>query len=142
MTGRKPKKPTRIATPESDELPATLEPYDPPDWLSIAAKNIWMYCLLEVEKSGHRIPRQNLEVFTGYVQAAATAKEADIILQKEGLTVSDGRAGTRRHPLVSVRSQALLQLRAYAESLGLTPASSSRLPLPPIPEQPNPFADL
>ena len=120
MRGRKPKKQARS---NGETITAT-----PPAWLNNYAKAIWTQTVSDIEAAGAALPLRFHEIFVGYCQSAAAAREADEILSREGLTVCDGRAGTRRHPLVSVRSQALLQLRACAESLGLTPASAGRLP--------------
>jgi P27 family predicted phage terminase small subunit len=135
MKGRKPK--SKTSAPEGENITSA-----PPAWLNATAREIWQITIERVESSGGALPWRFTEIFCGFCQSAAAAREADEILSREGLTVCDGRSGTRRHPLVSVRSQALLQLRAYAESLGLTPASSARLPLPAPKIEENPFAAL
>lgn len=140
MKGRKPL--AQSAKHHKLDLPlGVLEATCPPDWFSDRAATVWFYTLQNLAEAGHAIPIHNSEIFVGFCLSAAAAREADEILGKEGLTVNDGRAGTRRHPLISVRSQALLQLRSCAESLGLTPASAARLPFPPVAEERNEFAD-
>lgn len=144
MKGRKPQKTRQleIVENEENEEPRTLQAGQAPTWLSENAMRIWAETIILLEHAGRCMPAHNSEIYVGFCVAAATVREADEVLQREGLTICDGRAGTRRHPLISVRSQALLQLRSYAESCGLTPASAARLPLPPIEEEANPFADL
>ena len=135
MRGSKPRRPKTQHTGE-------IITNSPPDWLNKYAAEIWRITIDQIGEAGGSIPMKFCETFTGYCLSAAAARESDEILTRDGLTVCDGRAGTRRHPLVSVRSQALLQLRSYAESLGLTPASSGRLPPPPLKPESNPFEDL
>lgn len=88
------------------------------------------------------MPRRYEETMAAYCCAAAAVRDADELLREEGLTVSDGRSGTRRHPAVAIRSQGLQQVRLLADALGLSPASASRLPRSESPEKPNPFAEL
>ena len=121
MKGRKPKQKQAATTGGNITSEA-------PEWLNPLAREIWEITIERVHAAGGIIPERFTEIYTGYCQCAAAAREADEVLSRDGMTVCDGRAGTRRHPLISVRSQALLQLRGYAESLGLTLASQNRLP--------------
>ena len=112
----------------------------PPSWLvNPHAKTIWKATVDELAASSRAIPQAYVETFSGYCSCAATVRETDAILAKEGLTVDGGREGVKRHPAIVIRAGALLQLRNFAESLGLTPASSGRLPKT-VEDQESPWA--
>jgi P27 family predicted phage terminase small subunit len=129
--------------PDNQKAPLTGENIapDPPEWLNKYAAKIWKTTLVDLEAAGRKIPLPYHETFLAYCVVAGTAREADEIISREGLTVSSG-GEIKRHPATVIRNTALLQLRLYAESLGLTPGSAGRLPKPSAPARPNKFHNL
>ena len=134
MQGKKPN--NQKAPLNGENIPST-----PPEWLNKYAGKIWKTTLDDLEAAGRKIPLPYHETFLAYCIVAGTAREADEIISREGLTVSTG-GEVKRHPATVIRNTALLQLRLYAESLGLTPGSAGRLPKPVAPMKRNRVLDL
>jgi P27 family predicted phage terminase small subunit len=127
MKGKPPKAKKNAATTDRPTL--NLQAEHPPEWLNPTAAGIWRETLEHLHRAGGAMPRRFLQTMGSFCISSAAARDADAVLQREGLTVDDGRQGTRRHPCVAIRSQALAQTRLLAESLGLTPGSAGRLPM-------------
>src|ERR1035437_2739288 len=110
--------------------PATGEfiPAKAPDHLNKYAADVWQATITDLETGGRKIPQEYTQAFLGFCHCSGTVRECDEVLAREGMVVDGGREGPKRHPLIVVKNSALLGLRGYAESLGLTPASAGRLP--------------
>lgn len=118
--------------PKPTKRPPTAELTDaePPDWLSKYGVEVWHRTLKDLAEAGRPVDRLNREAFVGFCDAAGLVAECSQVLAAEGMTIDGGREGKKRHPAVTTRISALNSLRAYAAELGLTPASSGRLPEP------------
>jgi len=114
----------------------------PPKHLTKVAAEVWRDTLKKVSSAGYQIDALDTEAFTAFCSAAATIRDCDALIEKDGLCVDGGREGVKRHPAASVKNSALTQLRAYASSLGLTASSRARLPAEFQPEEENEFAQF
>ncbi len=113
----------------------------PPKHLNQTAAAIWKETLKTITASGYQIDQLDNEAFTAFCSAAATVRQCDELIERDGLCVDGGRDGIKRHPAASAKNAALTQLRAYANALGLTPASRAKLPAEHQPEDYNEFLD-
>ena len=113
----------------------------PPKHLNKVASSVWRETLKSVSAAGYQIDDLDAQAFHAFCSAAATIRECDTLLDKDGLCVDGGREGLKRHPAASVKNSALTQLRSYAAALGLTASSRARLPEEFQPEEVNEFAE-
>jgi len=111
----------------------------PPKHLNKVASTIWKDTLKSVSAAGYQIDEIDSQAFTAFCVAAATVRECDALLDKDGLCVMSPREGLKRHPAAAVKNAALTQLRSYAAALGLTASSRARLPEEFQPEEINEF---
>ena len=112
-----------------------------PKHLNKTAAAIWKDTLKTIAESGYQIDALDHEAFTAFCSAAATIRACDELIERDGLCVDGGREGIKRHPAASAKNAALTQLRAYANALGLTPASRGKLPSEFQPEEYNEFLE-
>ena len=119
MKGRKPNGIVAGSHPVN-KLPA------PPKWLlSKDAKAEWKRVgpiLIEERKT---LTVADLAGFANYCCAVGEVAEASRIIAAEGMTY-DGHSGPKKHPAVSIRTNAMTQARLLAAELGLSPVSRSR----------------
>lgn len=134
MRGKRPK--VRTAPPATNITAAA------PSWLSPHAKQVWKETVSAMKAERRPLGQLNRQALVGLCDAAGLVRECAEVLAREGMTIDGGREGQKRHPAVTTRISALNSLRAYAAELGLTPASSARLPEPPPRPEDNPFLHL
>jgi P27 family predicted phage terminase small subunit len=113
-----------------------------PSHLSDHAKDVWRTTIENLQSENRPLHQLNEEILIGFASSASIARECGEILAREGYLISGGRDGSRRHPAASIRMSALQSLRAFAAELGLSPASSGRLPKPSIAMKPNKFSQF
>lgn len=105
-----------------------------PDFLSEDARHEWtrIVPILAQRRILTEADRGSLE---NYCMAIGTVREMDRIIQKQGAVQmvykvdKDGNSvliSSRKHPAVSVRSDAMTQARLLAAELGATPVSRAR----------------
>ena len=122
-----------------------LEPIPPegnpkmPRGLSDVAKREWTE-LVKLLSGMHVLTKADKLALWGACVCYADAKEADKILQAEGLTVMSGPDGDipKKHPAVAIKADSLRLLKGYLIEFGLTPASRARveqLPQPKLPSE-------
>lgn len=121
-----------------------MTPINPkaPDHFGEIAAEIWKSTLKSVKKAGFQIDELDRQCFEAFCSAAATIRDCDRLLARDGLVVDGGRDGPKRHPAAAVKNAALVQLRSYATALGLTAASRARLPEEFQPEEPGDFDEF
>lgn len=88
------------------------------------------------------MPHTQKMIVAGLCSAAQLLADSEASIAADGLLIDAGRDGKKRNPALSSKIQALGLIRAYAAEIGLSPASASRLPLPPVEEEKNPFTEL
>ncbi len=139
MRGRRPD-PKQAA--QSAENPGPTLTGEPPDYLTGHAARVWRETIGDLEAEGRPIHRLNRQTLVGFCDACGIVRECSETLAREGHLVDGGREGSKRNPAASIRISALQAVRAYAAELGLSPASSGRLPKPPPPVRKSRFDDL
>lgn len=123
MKGRRPKK-------QKTPISTTAIGPEPPAWMGEHAAEVWRRTIADLETEGRPIHQLNLQLFTGFCEAAGLVRECAEILSRDGMLIDGGRDGQRRHPAVSMRLSALTALRGYAVELGLAPGAVGRLAAP------------
>lgn len=106
-----------------------------PDWLKGEALKEWERVLPLLVKMGLGSPAET-DLIAIYCVLVADIRRLTAQLEAEGYTVKTAEGGTKTNPLFGVRRVAIVQMKAYAESLGLSPASRARLRVPPPEQQP------
>lgn len=113
-----------------------------PDWLDPEAKREWRRLARELDRL-QLLTGADQSVYAGYCQNLARVREAELLLTKEGLTVSlwgtdnEGVAhlvGMRAHPAVAIARGCWLNVLRFGQQLGLSPSSRSGLTIPKPPE--------
>lgn len=115
MKGRKP---AEIVAGKMMAVPS------PPSWLSRPAKAEWKKVAPILVERGH-LTNADLGTLAAYADAAGQLAEATTIINREGMVVMT-KNGPRKHPAISIQSNARNQVRQLAAELGLTPVSRSR----------------
>ncbi|MFK8250659.1 phage terminase small subunit P27 family [Ancylobacter terrae] len=118
MRGVKPSEILPGVAPPADAL-------DPPDWLSADARGEWERVAPILIKERQTLTVADIATFTSYCVAAGQVAEASRIIAARGMTFQS-KTGPKKHPAVSIRSDAMTQMRLLAGELGLTPVSRSR----------------
>jgi P27 family predicted phage terminase small subunit len=118
MRGAKPA--TVIAMPGQ-----TVDRMKPPAWLGRHAKAEWRRVVpILVERK--ILTRADLGVFESYCVAIGQVREAQAMIDAEGITIEVEGSFPRVHPAVKLQQAAMGQARLFAAELGLTPVSRSR----------------
>lgn len=76
-------------------------------------------------RSRRILTRADLGCLEDYCIAQGTVREMERVLQEEGHTFQ-GKDGPKKHPAVTVQSDAMTRALRLASELGLTPVSRSR----------------
>ena len=95
----------------------------PPAWMGPHGKLLWKRILPKLDGVANDI---DYDALVAYCSAYNTMIEADILLQREGLMMSNER-GTVAHPATRIKAQALDQVRRYQTEFGLTPLARLRV---------------
>lgn len=115
MRGRKP---DGLTAGELDEA------REPPEWLSPLAAEEWRRAFPWLVRR-RTLSESDLGSLENYCDAQGTVREMARVLQEEGHIVATDK-GPRKHPAVSIQSDAMTRARLLASELGLTPVSRSR----------------
>ena len=92
----------------------------PPAWLSKDAKAEWRRVApILVER--RVLTDADLGTLENYVTSIGTVREAQRVLNRDGLTLQG-----KRHPAFGIQNAAMTSARLAAAELGLTPVSRSR----------------
>jgi len=116
-----------------------LPPPTCPRWLDPLAKTEWRRVTPELVRLGV-VTLLDRTCLAAYCVSYARWRQASEALEREGLVIVGHRKALRKHPLLTVARQYAEKMRAFAQELGLTPASRARLHLPDPPE-PDAFED-
>jgi P27 family predicted phage terminase small subunit len=76
-----------------------------------------------------------------YCESYATWRQAQDVLDRNGLTYATPKGEPRRRPEVTIAANALKLLRAFASEFGMTPGARTRVKAP-IKEPADPFAEF
>ena len=118
--GKRPLNPNEPDVPECETI-------DPPDWLNDRAKAIWNELAPLLQACGI-LRATDLNQLTIYCDSMATFKEAQEIIAREGMLVTDDKGNVRRHPAEMIKASAFNRIKALAVQFLLTPGSRSSVP--------------
>jgi len=134
MKGRKPvptadlkvrgtfKKYRRQGEPEFDKTDATTAP----EWLNDLATEEWVR-IAPVLAAKSVLTEVDMSSMAGYCQNYAKAIMAEEMIEKDGMTVTGGSGGLKPHPAIAIANSAWDRCLKFAQDLGITPSSRSRL---------------
>ncbi|MEI7605915.1 MAG: phage terminase small subunit P27 family [Rhodospirillaceae bacterium] len=91
-----------------------------PKWLNDEARKEWRRI---VPRIGDRLTRADYGVVESYCTAVGQVRELQVILNREGLTITGENGVLRPHPAVRMQGQAMTAVKALAAELGLSPKS-------------------
>lgn len=118
MRGRKPGTIVASTSPVAT-IPA------PPTYLSKDARGEWRRIAPVLIDERKVLTVADMATFASYCVAVGQIGEASRIITREGMTYASPN-GPKKHPAVSIRSDAMTQARLLAGELGLTPVARSR----------------
>lgn len=109
---------------------------DPPEYLSGVAREIWRFLKGELELM-QLDARPDAATLEGLCRAYSRAIEADLILDRQGIIVSEpvfykgeplaGIERTKKHPAITVAQASWALVTKFCSEFGLSPVSRSRL---------------
>ena len=133
-TGRKPK-PTKLKlvdgnpgkTPINDHEPQP-DPLasKPPSYLDRKAKRHWRDMAPALKELG-LLTDVDKDMFAAYCTAYSRWREAEDIIEKEGLTFTNDKGEIKRRPETTIAKEQMMIYKALAAEFGLTPSSRSRV---------------
>jgi len=124
LAGNPGKRPLNIAEPQ----PRADAGYCP-RWLPDEAKRAWRIVAPELRRLGLLTVVDALQL-AAYCMAYARWRQANELLEEEGLTFTTDKGYVQQRPEVAIAGKALAEMRALAQEFGMTPASRSRISLP------------
>lgn len=145
----RPRKPTAIKILEGNpgKRPLPNEPrfrpmdFQPPSWLDSEGKKVWKFLAPELEKL-NLLSQADYMAFVALCQTWAIWISCQRFLKKSGMTFSTPNGYVQQRPEVSISHKVLDQLKSLLTEFGLTPASRSRISLPPAEEGEDPMEAL
>jgi P27 family predicted phage terminase small subunit len=112
-------------TPKSKPAPK------PPKHLKAAGKAIWAATVAALDAAGTLSADTDLALIEGITISLLRAREADAEISKYGLTQkltsNSGNVYYQPHPAVAISATAWKQVKAFADSLGLSPSGRAKL---------------
>ena len=114
-----------------------------PEWLSAEARTLWRRLVPRLV-AARLLTAENLPSLEALCAVYGIARQADAVLQRDGLTMTVGENGyQQQRPEVSISHKHWSLFRQFADSFGLTPSGARRLGLEtPIDDEDDPFKDL
>lgn len=95
-----------------------------PKWLPELAKIEWKRVVPQLVMS-RKIAAHELQVVESYCLAVALMRQAESVIQKEGMTF-ESEHGPKRRPETTILKENIEASRRLAAELGLTPASRNK----------------
>lgn len=134
------KKNKQNIVPSPPHDPDHLDPSNPPPVLNQYGSEVWRQTLEDLDRDKRAMHVLNRQTLIAFCQATSDAKTAGDMIDQNGILMDGGREGMKRNPAVAIRLQSLGLVRILAKELGLTPSSSSKLPV--AAPEPNPFDEF
>ena len=106
------------------KIPPTVP--TPPAWLGDEARKKWTEVAASLSQIGI-LTHVDADVLTLYCETWIEWKEATLAIRAHGLTVTTPTGDEKTSAYVLMRNKSLMQLRALAAELGLSPSSRSRV---------------
>jgi P27 family predicted phage terminase small subunit len=130
----------KIAQRAAGEPKATTGLPPCPRHLNGRSRSSWKFWSEELAGMGLD-KRPDGPMLEGACRAYARAVEADLILDREGLIVTDTRVSeagesitTKKHPAVEISNRSWLIVKAFCSEFGLSPVSRTRLAIAKKPQ--------
>lgn len=133
---RKDKPPRTLADiPVSELGQATM-----PRWMDREAKRFWRKHAPAMEARG-LLTKLDEIAFAMVCTSWSHLREAERILERDGVVLTGPRGKVSPHPAVRIRDMAWKQFVEGARQFGLTPMSRQRIPIPPLPAPYDPLQE-
>lgn len=97
-----------------------------PTWLTAEAKAEWKRIVPDLTES-RVLSKADRATVAAYCQAWADYVEAHKSIVKDGATFVTPKGYIAKNPMVTIRNESRLAMLRYAQELGLTPASRSKV---------------
>lgn len=104
---------------------------DCPEWMGSLGREMWEHVTPELERLG-LLGRIDLGVLAGYCHCWQEWRDAEALLDAEGLVTTGSMGQLVRHPAHDLAMARLKELRQFAVQLGLTPAARQRMVRPEV----------
>lgn len=113
----------------------------PPKFLSSSAKYEWKR-ICEVMKDQNVITKADRAALASYCTSYARWKEAEALIDAEGMVLVTDKGYSYQHPAVSIAQKERMLMRQFLTELGLTPSSRARLNVQSDAKEEDPFEEL
>ena len=113
----------------------------PPHFLSSSAKFEWKR-ICEALKDLNILTRADRAALASYCTSYARWKEAEAIVDAEGMVLVTDKGYSYQHPAVAIAQKERMLMRQYLVELGLTPAARARLNVQAEVKEEDPFEEL
>lgn len=123
---------------EPQPAPATLEA---PEWLGGRALEEWDRVAPELAKLG-LLTVADVAPLAGYCTAYGHAVDAEIVLERDGLTFSTPTGYVQQRPEVSIARSSWEAVRKFAAEFGLSPAARGRIEVPEAAKPADPLEEF
>lgn len=151
MKGRKPK-PTALRKLQGNPSGRKLNEDEPqfslitkveaPEWMGDLAKTMWETIMPEL-LANKILTVPDLHNVESFCMAYQRWRQAEAIVDKEGVVISTTHGDGKKHPALTVVNESKTQMMKLGCLLGLDPSSRTRLRGKADDKNPtNPFADL
>lgn len=105
-------------------------PPECPPWLDEDARAEWARIVPQLVGSGLACGMDEA-LLASYCHAFSAWKQAVEVVQRDGMTWTDGKGNIKAHPAVRITNDKANEMRKLADMFGFSPASRDRLPSPP-----------
>lgn len=131
--------PGKRALPKDEPTPPALQPGDeltaPPKWLDRYAAEEWVRVTAQLVPLG-LVTAIDTTALAAYCKCYSRWRKAEEALDREGVEMKAGKGGYRQQqPKVAIAQRYLVQMQSLAAEFGFTPASRTRLRVPPPAER-------
>jgi P27 family predicted phage terminase small subunit len=135
----RPPKPTALKVLEGNRGKRPLNTREPkpapvvpscPSWLMLEAKREWRRISKELERLG-LLTKVDRAVLAGYCQEWARWKQAEEVIDAQGLTFTTPNGYVQVRPEVAAAHKSLQLMNMFGSQLGLSPVARTRLSTEP-----------
>ena len=114
---------------------------EPPEYMADGAKQAWRYAIESSPE--HLLRRLDMSVLEVWACAADLYRKAQIGINKTGLIMKASTGVPMQTPYLAIANKQAQIMTKAAVEMGFTPASRSRISLPPeAPSDAGPWADI
>lgn len=114
---------------------------DPPAWLPEDARQHYTR-LAPILREAGVLTDADRDALADLCLCLVRLEQAEELVERDGLVVSDGKGGLKKHPAVNAAKEYRAHLQAWAKRFGLDPYSRGALDVKPPGDEKDPLEEL